>query len=207
MLDWTGLGGGSCVFLLFVFPSCRPPPHSVLGHGLGNRAAKIEARDRRFSVFVSFSSCRRPPQPRARGVARVIWILILWHRTVCFFFIFFVMYVTLFSLRHAFSARHFPPSRDCGLCHLCFSCWFSPFRLAHRHDGCLREGFDVGVLVVIAPAFSFNSPFFVSPLHRHAGGSREVFYGGLPYYSAFLRLAPPPRWRYAGCFLRWFALL
>ena len=41
------------------------------------------------------------------------------------------------------------------------------------HDGSLREGFNVGSLV-IAPAFSFVSPFFVS--------------------------TPPPRWRYAGGF-------
>ena len=44
---------------------------------------------------------------------------------------------------------------------------------------------------------SLQSPFFFSPAARHAGGSREVFDGGLPYLSAFLLLAPPPRWRYA----------
>ena len=32
-----------------------------------------------------------------------------------------------FLIGYAFSARHLPPSRDCGLCHLSISCWFSPF--------------------------------------------------------------------------------
>ena len=41
------------------------------------------------------------------------------------------------------------------------------------------------VSLVIVPAFSFNSPFFVSPSPRHVAGSREVFDGGLPYHSAF----------------------
>ena len=55
------------------------------------------------------------------------------------------MHGILFPLCYTRSARHFPPSRDCGLCHLSIPCWFSPFlfRLAPRHDGGLREGFDV----------------------------------------------------------------
>ena len=48
------------------------------------------------------------------------------------------------------------------------------------------------VSLVIACAFSFYSPFFVSPPPRHAGGSREAFDGGLPYHSAFFVSPPPP---------------
>ena len=50
------------------------------------------------------------------------------------------------------------------------------------------------VSLVIAPAFSFNSPFFVSPPPRHAGGTQEVSDGGLPCHSAFF-VSPP---RHAG---------
>ena len=62
------------------------------------------------------------------------------------------------------------------------------------------------VFLVVAPAFSFNSPFFVLPLPRHAGGSREVFDGRLSYHSAFF-VSPP---RHAGGtreFLWCFALI
>ena len=34
-------GGSFCLFACLFFPSCRTPSHSVLGHGLGNRAAKL----------------------------------------------------------------------------------------------------------------------------------------------------------------------
>ena len=50
------------------------------------------------------------------------------------------------------------------------------------------------VSFVLAPAFSFNSPFFVSPPPRHAGGTPDVFDGGLSYHSAFF-VSPP---RHAG---------
>ena len=53
------------------------------------------------------------------------------------------------------------------------------------------------VSLVIAPAFSFNSPFFVSPPPRHAGSTREVFDGGSSYRSAFFVSPPPLCWRYA----------
>ena len=56
-----------------------------------------------------------------------------------------------------------------------------------------REGFDVGFPCHNA-CFLLQSPSFVSPPPRHAGGSGEGFDGGLPYHSAFLRLAP----RHAG---------
>ena len=39
------------------------------------------------------------------------------------------------------------------------------------------------VSLVLAPVFSFNSPFFVSP-RRHADGTREGFDGGLSCHSA-----------------------
>ena len=132
-------------------------------------------------MFNYFASCRCPPQPPARGAARVIWLHISWHRTVCFCFTFFVIHVILFSLCYALSARHFPPSRDCGLCHLSISCWFSSFRFAPCHDGGLREGFDVGFLCHSGCVLP-QSPFLVSP-PRHAGGTRDVFDGCLPYYS------------------------
>ena len=85
--------------------------------------------------------------------------------------------------------------------------WFSTFCLAPRHDGGCGRALTL-VSLVIAPAFSFNSPIFVSPppatlavrgkfltvvcliiapsssrSPRHAGSMREVFGGGLPYYS------------------------
>ena len=71
---------------LFAFSPVLPTPRSVLGHGPGNRAAKLRHGTVGFSCSFSFllSSCRRPPQLRAGGAARVIWLLSLWHRTVCF---------------------------------------------------------------------------------------------------------------------------
>ena len=39
------------------------------------------------------------------------------------------------------------------------------------------------VSLVLALAFCFNLPFFLSPPPRHAGGSREVFDGGLLHCS------------------------
>ena len=43
----------------------------------------------------------------------------------------------------------------------------------------------MSVSLVLAPVFSFNSPFFVST-PRHADGAREGFDGGLSCHSAFL---------------------
>ena len=96
--------------------------------------------------------------------------------------ILFVMHVILYSLCYAFSARHFPPRGTVG-------CATFPFRVGFRlfvsppvtMAACGRVLATL-VSLVIAPAFSFNSPFFVSPPH-HAGGTREFFYDGLPYYS------------------------
>ena len=156
-------------------------------------------------VSLFFFILPTPSSTPSRGAARVIWLLILWHWIVCICLIFFVMHDILFSLYYAFSARHFPPSRDCGLCHPSISCWFSPFRLSPRHDGGLREGFDVGFPCHSACGFlqfAFLRPpsatlvvhgrlftvvcLIISPSSsrpsRHAGGTREVFEGGLPYY-------------------------
>ena len=144
-------------------------------------------------MSVSFFVLRTPSSAPSRGAARVIWLLILWHRTVCFCLLFFVMHVFLFSLCYTFSARRSPPSRDCGLCHLPFSCWLSLFVSPPRQFGGLREGFDVrfpclSACILLQFAFLRLAP------PRHAGGSREGFDGGLSYHSAFF-VSPP---RHAG---------
>ena len=133
-------------------------------------------------MFASFFILPTPSSAPSRGAAKVIWLLILWHRTVCFCLIFFVMHDVLFSFCYTFSAGHFPPL--VGL-------WVVPpfhcvlvFTFSSRPPATMVACGRVLTLVslVIAPAFSFNSPFFVSPPH-HAGGTREFFYDGLPYYS------------------------
>ena len=73
--------------------------------------------------------------------------------------LFFVIHVIWFSM--CFQLGTSPPSRDCGLCHMSLSCWFSPFVSTPRHDCSLREGFDVGFPCLRACVF--NSPFFVFP--------------------------------------------
>ena len=52
---------------LFAFLPSRRPPHSVRGHGLGNRAAKLRHGTVGFSCSSFLSSCQRPPQLRAGG--------------------------------------------------------------------------------------------------------------------------------------------
>ena len=102
---------GSGLFRLFVcsFVPFRRPPHSVLGHGLGNRASILRHGTVGFSCSFLLSSCRRPPQLRAGGrpgksgyshcgTGRCVFVLFS-----------FSMNVILFSLCHAFSARHLPP--------------------------------------------------------------------------------------------------
>ena len=114
---------------VFVFPHPAEPPHSVLGHGLGNLATKLRHGNVGFSYSLLFSVLPTPSSAPSREAARVIWLLLPWNRTVCFCLIFFVIHAILFSLSHTFSTRRVPSSRDCGLCHLSISCWFSPFRL------------------------------------------------------------------------------
>ena len=61
-------GAGVILFArLSDFLPSRRPPHSVRGHGLGNRAAKLRHGTVGFSCWFSLSSCRRPPQLRAGG--------------------------------------------------------------------------------------------------------------------------------------------
>ena len=84
-----------------------------------------------------------------------------------FYALFLVVHVILFSLCYTFAARHFPPLAGLWVVppfHLVFA-----FRLLlspPRHDGSLREGFDVG--------FACSSACVL-------------------FQFAFLRLAPPPR--------------
>ena len=59
---------------VFLLPP-RRPPHSVRGHGLGNRAAKQRHGTEGLTCSSFLSSCRRPPQLRAGGAARVSWLL------------------------------------------------------------------------------------------------------------------------------------
>ena len=83
----------------------------------------------------------------------------------------------VFSLLCVFGLA-LPP---CGLCHLSFSCWFSPFVSPPPATMVAYGRVLTLVSLVFAPVFSFNSPFFVSP--------------------------PPPHWRYAAGFDGWFAFL
>ena len=164
------------------------PSRSVLGHCLDDLAAEIEARDSWFFLFVLSSVLPTPSSAKSWGAVTVICLLILWHRTECFCCICSGAYYLVY-LCCAFSARHFLPSRDCGLCHLSVSCWFWPFRLAPVHEDGLRQGVEVGFLCHSACALFQFTFLRLTPL-RH-GGSGEVFDGGFPDHSAVLRLAPP----------------
>ena len=100
-----GLGfGGSCVFA-----SC-PPLGSVLGHGLGNRAAQLGHGTVGFSCSLIFRPADALLSPRAGGAARLIWLFILWHRTVCYFVFYFLCYACSFvvSLLCVFSSALSP---------------------------------------------------------------------------------------------------
>ena len=113
-----------------------------------------------------------------------------------------------FLFGYAFSARHLPPSRNCGLCHLSISCWFSPFVWPpSHHDPSLREGFDFGFpcfracvllqfafLRLAAPttptirgrvltAVSLAIAPFSSRPPCHTDGTRQVLTDGLASYS------------------------
>ena len=81
------LGSGWSLFAeLFAFLPSRRPPHSVRGHGLGNRAAKHRHGTVGFSCSFFFVVLPTPSSAPRRGAARVIWLLTQWHRTVCFVF-------------------------------------------------------------------------------------------------------------------------
>ena len=158
---------------MFVF-LCRPADallSSEPGGGHGNLATHTEAQD---CVFLSYVLC-----------------------DACYF-------CFLFAMR--FQLRTSPPRGTVGCvppfhCVLVFAFLSRPTMVACGRALTL-------VSLVIASAFSFKSPFFVSPPPatpavrgrfltvvclfiaffssrplRHAGGTREVFEGGLPYCS------------------------
>ena len=77
------------------FLPSRRPPHSVRGHGMGNRAAKHRRGIIGFSCSF-FVVLPTPSSAPSRGAARVIWLLILGHRTVCVFSVLFSLSCMLF---------------------------------------------------------------------------------------------------------------
>ena len=82
---------------LFAFLPSRRPPHSLRGHGLGNRADKTEARDCRFSC--SFFFCR-PADALLSSQPGGGQGNLATHTTSqdCMFCLSFAMHVVLFSL-------------------------------------------------------------------------------------------------------------
>ena len=121
------LGLGWSLFArLFAFLPSRRPPHSVRGHSLGNRAAK----QRRGTGFPgSFFFCVLLPTPssapsRGGGQGNLAT-----HSGTGLYVLFSFLgdarcFVFSFDMRFRLGT---PPSRDCGLCHLPISCWFTPF--------------------------------------------------------------------------------
>ena len=145
-------------------------------------------------VFVSFSSCRRPPQPRAGRAARVIWLFITRHRTVCFcsFYSLCKLFCCLFGTRCELGTS--PPRGTVG-------CTTFPFRGGFRFFVSppammpVRGRVLTLVFLVIAPAFFINRFSSSRPPPHHAGGPREVFDGGLPIIAPFFVSTPS----HAGC--------
>ena len=113
-----------------------------------------------------------------------------------------------FLFRYAFSARHLPPSRDCGLCHLSVSCWFSSYvspapatmvacgRVLTFGFPCLRDCvlLQFAFLRLAAPAtptirgrvltaVSLAIAPFSSRPPCHTDGTRQVLTDGLASYS------------------------
>ena len=86
-----------------------------------NRGTGLVFRVRFFFV----SSSRRPPQLRAGGAARVIWLLTV-AQDCMLSFLFFVMYVVLFSLLICVFGYEPPPSRGT------VGCATFPFRVGFR---------------------------------------------------------------------------
>ena len=70
----------------FAFLPSRRPPHSIRGHGLGNRAAKHRHGTVGFSCSFSCVVLPKSSSAPSRGAARVIWLFTRWHRTACFVF-------------------------------------------------------------------------------------------------------------------------
>ena len=143
MRDWAGQLG-SCVYFfscptdpslsagpgvvpfarLFALLPSRRPPHSVRGHGLGNRAAKQRHGTGFAGSFFFVSSCRHPPQLRAGGAARVIWLLTV-AQDCKFCLLFFVMHVICFLSAMRFWLGTPPPRGTVG-------CATFPFRVGFR---------------------------------------------------------------------------
>ena len=141
-----------------------------------------------YFLFVLLTSSSAP----GRWAARVFWVLILWDRTLCFSFIFFVMYAfcSFFVLR--FKLRTSPPRVTMDRATFPFRVGFrllvSP-PLPAMMAGCGK------VLTLVLPCHSacifLVSPFFLSPPFRYAGDSWEVSDCCLPCYGACHRLAAP----------------
>ena len=185
------------------FSSVPPTPHSVRGHGLGNRTAKQRHGTVGFSCSFFFVVLPTPSSPPSRGAARVIWLLTQWHRTVCF--VFFPCdarcFVFSFDMRFRLGT---PPSRDCGLCHLSISCW-SFFLAPPATIVSLREGFDFGFLCLRACVLHQFVFLRLAPPVTPTIRGRVLTVVGLavaPFSSG-----PPPHWRYAADFDGWFAFL
>ena len=110
---------------LFAFLPSRRPPHSVRGHGLGNRAAKQRHGTVGFSC--SFFFCRpagallssEPGGGQGKLATHTV-------AQDCMFCLLSDARCFVFSFDMRFRLGTFPPSRDCGLCHLSILCWFSP---------------------------------------------------------------------------------
>ena len=173
--------------LLEFFPSCRPL-NSVLGHELGNQAAKLMHGTVFFSRSFLFSPAYALLSPEPGGGQGNLAI----HTTACICLILIVMNVAkyLFLFAVGFQLGTFPPRGTVGYATFPFRVGFRLFMSSPGPDGSLLEVFTL-ISLVVWLAFSFNSSFFVSPPPRQAGGSREVFRGGLPYHSAFF-VSPPP---------------
>ena len=91
----------------------------------------------------------------------------------------FLVFVSLFFFPRLLGFRFERPLFNL-FGHISISCWFSPFRLAPRRDGGLREPTLAVRGRFLNGGVAYHSAFFVST-PRHAGGKREVFDGGLPY--------------------------
>ena len=147
--DWAGLE-----VIPASLSSCQPP-RSVLGHGLGNRAAKLGHGAADFSCSFVFALPTPSSAPGRGNGPRVIWLLILWHKTVCCFAIFFVMLVLLSScLLYVFSARHSPPLGIVGGAPFPLRIEFglSPSRPSHHAGGPCGRVLTL-VSITIVPAF------------------------------------------------------
>ena len=97
-----------------------------------------------------------------------------------------MLFCFLFDMRYQLGTS--PPRGTVGCATFPFRFGFRLFVSPPRHDvACGRVSMLVSL--VLAPVFSFTSPFFVSP-PGHADGTWEGFDGGLSCHSAFLSRPP-----------------